>query len=173
MQEASQEGGIMLIQIIKHTPPWVFVLFFVLLAFGYFQHKDRTYGLGKVAILPMVMIALSFWGVLSAFAISFIGILCWAIGIGTAALPGIKINRPQGVLYSPQTKLVSVPGSWIPLIVMMTIFFIKYTVGVIHARRLPVMGEPIFIAVISLCYGVLSGIFLARAVVIWRAARAN
>jgi len=161
----------MLIQMFKHTPPWVFVLFFVLLAFGYFQSKDRTYGLGKVAILPVVMIALSFWGVLSAFAISYLGMICWALGIGTAILPGIKMNRPRGVVYSAATKQVFVPGSWIPLILMMSIFTTKYAVGVISARHLPVMGEPLFIAGISLGYGMFSGLFLARAAVIWRVSK--
>jgi lipopolysaccharide export LptBFGC system permease protein LptF len=57
----------LLIEILKRTPPWVFFLFFVLLAVGYYQSKDRIVGRGKVAILPIIMIALSFYGVLSAF----------------------------------------------------------------------------------------------------------
>ena len=158
----------MLIEIMKHTPSWVFVLFFVLFALGYFQSKERSFSRGKVAIIPIVMIILSFWGVLSAFGINYVGFISWVVGVGVALWFGIKINRPRGVSFSTETQLLSVPGSWIPLILMMTIFFVKYVVGVIHARQLPIIGEPVFIGTISLCYGILSGVFLARAVVIWR-----
>jgi hypothetical protein len=51
---------------------------------------------------------------------------------------------------------------------MMAIFFIKYAVGVILARKLPIANEQIFIAVVSFCYGLISGIFLARTFVIYR-----
>ncbi|MGE5820140.1 MAG: DUF6622 family protein, partial [Deltaproteobacteria bacterium] len=51
------------------------------------------------------------------------------------------------------------------------IFFTKYAVGVILARQLPVANEPVFVGSISLCYGFLSGIFLARALVIRRSAQ--
>lgn len=50
-------------------------------------------------------------------------------------------------------------------------FFVKYAVGVILARQLPIASEPAFIGAISLSYGALSGLFLARALVVWRAAR--
>jgi len=54
---------------------------------------------------------------------------------------------------------------------MMAIFFTKYAVGVIQARQLPLVREPVFIGAISLCYGLFSGVFPARAVVIWRCAK--
>jgi hypothetical protein len=116
------------------------------------------------------MIALSFWGVFSAFGITYVGFTSWVVGVGIAVLIGIRINRPRKISFSSETQLLSVPGSWIPLILMMAIFFVKYAVGVIHARQLPIIGEPAFIGAISFCYGILSGVFLARAFVIWRAA---
>jgi len=64
-----RKGESLLIEIIKRTPPWVFVLLAALLAMGYAQSKDRTIGRGRVAILPVTMIGLSFYGVVSAFGI--------------------------------------------------------------------------------------------------------
>jgi len=161
----------LLIEILKRTPSWVFVLFFVLLAVGYFQSKDRSVSRGKVSILPVAMIALSFYGVFSAFVFAPVGLVSWVVGVVAAVCFGVRIATPRGVSFSTDTQLFSVPGSWLPLALMMAIFFTKYAVGVVLARHLPIASEPVFIGSISLCYGFLSGLFLARALAIWRSAK--
>lgn len=50
----------------------------------------------------------------------------------------------------------------------MVIFFTKYVVGVMLARHLAIVTEPVFVVLVSLCYGFFSGLFLARAMVIAR-----
>ena len=53
---------------------------------------------------------------------------------------------------------------------MMGIFFAKYTVEVIRARQLPMADTSAFTATVSLFYGLFSGVFLGRAIMIWRTA---
>jgi hypothetical protein len=161
----------LLIETLKRTPSWVFVLFFVLLAAGYFQSKDRTVSRGTVSILPVAMIALSFFGVVSAFGFAPVGLVSWAVGIGVAVWFGVRIAIPRDVAFSTDTQLSSVPGSWLPLALMMAIFFTKYAVGIILARQLSIASESAFIGLVSFCYGFLSGLFLARALVVWRSAK--
>jgi hypothetical protein len=161
----------LLIEILKRTPSWVFVLFFVLLALGYSQSNDRVVSRGKVSILPVAMIVLSFYGVLSAFGIAPVGLISWVVGVGVAVWLGVTLASPRGVSFSTETQSFSVPGSWLPLALMMAIFFIKYAVGVILARQLSIARDPAFIGSIRFCYGLLSGVFLARALVVWRSAR--
>jgi len=163
----------MFVEILKRTPPWVFVLFFALLALGYLQSKDRVVSRGKVAILPAAMLLLSFYGVLSAFGITLLTLTSWLAGVGITAWLGIKSENPSGVSFATETKTFSVPGSWLPLSLMMAIFFTKYAVGIILARKLPIAGELAFIGSISLIYGLLSGLFFARAVAILRTARVS
>lgn len=149
----------------------MFALFFVLLAAGYLQRKDRVVSRGRVSILPIAMIILSFYGVVSAFGIALIALTCWLVGIGVAVWVGVAVAIPCGVSFSTETQTYFVPGSWVPLVLMMAIFFIKYAVGVILAWQLPVAIQPSFIGSISFCYGVFSGVFLAWALVIRRSAR--
>lgn len=160
----------MLIEILKRTPPWVFVLFFMLIALGYFQSKGRTVSRRRVSVLPVAMIALSFYGVLSAFGVAPVGLVFWALGVTLAVGVGVNLAAPQGVTFLRETQSFFIPGSWLPLVFMMAIFFTKYAVGVILARQLPIAGELAFVAPVSLCYGFLSGAFLARAMVVWRSA---
>ncbi len=159
----------MLIEILKRTPPWVFVLFFVLLALGCYQARARTVSRGRLAIIPAAMIGLSFYGVVSAFGIDPIGLACWAAGAAIVIGLGARFAAPHGVAYSPETRSFMVPVSWVPLALMMAIYFTKFAVGVIFARQLPIAREAIFLGLVSLCYGLFSGLFLARAIVVWRA----
>lgn len=159
----------MLTLILKGTPVWVFVLFFALIALGYFQSRDRTVGRSRVAITPAALIALSLYGVLSTF--SFFGLLFCLAGAAMTAGLGVRFGNQRNVSYSPETKSFFVPGSWIPLALMIAIFFTKYAVAVVQARQLPLVNQLAFIATASLCYGIFSGVFFARAAVIWRSAR--
>jgi hypothetical protein len=161
----------LIIEVLKRTPPWVFVLFVLLLAAGWLQSKDRVVTRGKVTLLPIAMIALSFYNVQIAFDAAPIALMFWLIGVGLAVPVGFKSSSAPGVTYSPETRLFSVPGSWLPLLLMMTIFFIKYAVAVVTARQLPIAGSVAFMGAISFCYGILSGAFLARALAVWRSAR--
>ena len=160
----------MLMQIIKNTPPWVFILFFVLIALGVSQSKGRTVKRSKVSILPGAMLVLSLYGVFSAFGMVPAGLACWVLGVAFTVGLREKVAAPHGVTFSPESQSFFVPGSWFPLVLMMAIFFVKYLVGVIVARQLPIGGDPAFVSLVSLCYGLLSGVFLARAIVTLRAA---
>lgn len=161
----------MLIQILTRTPPWVFLLFFVLLALGYVQSKNRTLSYSKVSILPGAMVMLSFYGVFSAFGANPIGLVFWILGVAIAVGVIAKRPAPKGVTFSAETQSFFVPGSWLPMALMMAIFFTKYAVGITLARQLPIASEMAFVGLVGFCYGFFSGVFLARAMVILRCAR--
>jgi hypothetical protein len=152
----------LLIEILKHTPHWVFGLFVVLLAAGCVMSKDRVISRRRISILPAAMVALSFYGVLSASGIAPAGLISWASGLGIAAAIGARLAPSAGVRFSTETHMFSVPGSWLPLASIMAIFFTKYAVAVVQARQLPIADDWVFIASISLCYGFLSGVFVGR-----------
>lgn len=161
----------MMIQIIKHTPPWVFVLFFVLLALGYFSSRTRTLSRGRVAILPGAMILLSASGVISVFGYRIAGIVAWTAGVLLAVMLNNVLRLPRGASYSAATRSFLLPGSWAPLTLMMIIFFTKYAVAVTLALNPDLNGAISFIAGVSLLYGLLSGMFFSSALTLWRLMR--
>ena len=161
----------MLIEILARTPPWVFPLFFVLVVLGCVQARGRTVSRGRVSILPIVMMVLSLSGVFSAFGPASVGLGCWLLGVGVALGLGARLITSRKIAFSVTDQLFYIPGSWLPLVCMMAIFLTKFTVGVILARQLPIARETVFIGAVSLCYGLFSGVFLARVMVLWRFAR--
>lgn len=157
-------------EILGRTPPWVFVLFFVLLGLGRHQSRPRTVSLFGAMALPVAMISLSAYGVLSAFPGSLLGIAAWLGAVAAAVCLNCFLGYPRGVVFEPATRSLAIPGSWIPLTLMMIIYFTKYGVGVALARNPGLPAVQWFVGAVSLAYGLISGLFFARAISLWRIA---
>ena len=153
----------MFMQILKGTPVWVFVLFFALLAIGVLQSRPRSVTPARLSILPAAFIAFSIYGVIAAFGPHIAGLLAWASGLGATVLAGRAIRPGAGARWIDSTHAFHVPGSWVPLALMMTVFFARYAIAVSMAMRPALAHEPVFAIAASLAYGVLSGMFVARA----------
>jgi hypothetical protein len=153
----------MILQILQRTPPWVFVLFAALLVLGVLQSRPRELGATRVAVLPAIFLAWSLFGVWSAFGLEPLAFGGWLCGIGAALLINRLARLPRNVSYSADTNRFRVEGSWIPLAMMMAIFFTRYVIAVATAMQPALKTVPTFIAAVGFAYGLISGSFLARA----------
>ncbi len=162
----------MLLEILKRTPPWVFVLFAALVFFGVMQSRTRQVTLARVTILPVVLIGLSLSGLLGSFggnANTGFAIAAWLAALATAVLINRYAKWPRNVVYTASTRTFLVEGSWLPLAVMMTIFFTRYAVTVALAMNPGLAASPWLATGVSFAYGLMSGAFLARALRIFGA----
>ena len=157
----------MLMAILQHTPVWVYVLFVALLGLGWMQSRDRVVPYFKAYVLPCMMVVFSMYGVASAFGMG-IGVIAWSIGMMIVMALGIRIKTFYNAIYIEERNAFAIKGSWLWLALMMVIFWLKFAVGVVLARELKFVSEPWFILGISLCYGLLSGIFLVRVIILWK-----
>lgn len=152
-----------MVQILSNTPTWVFGLFMGLLALGFMQTRTRRVGKIPAFILPAGMVALSLAGIQSSFGLSVGPLAAWAIALALAALLGYSMFRDRRVEYDAAANQFLVPGSWMPLAVIMSIFFAKYAYAVLRAFNAAVISSPFFVVALSGVYGILSGYFAARA----------
>src|SRR5690554_5233939 len=141
-----------MLQILSHTPAWVFALFAVLLVFGFMQTRSRHVRPLLAYFLPAGMVVLSLAGVQSSFGMRVVPIGSWAIGIAAIAFLGVRFFPMKGVTYDPASKRFFIPGSWAPFFVIMAIFFTKYAVAVMRAMGVPWAEDPAFAIVLSLAY---------------------
>ncbi|MES2532665.1 MAG: DUF6622 family protein [Pseudomonadota bacterium] len=160
----------MLIQILAHTPTWVFVLFGALVLLGGKQLVPNTTSLTRVAIMPIAMAAFSLYGVLSAFAATPLAMLGWAVAAAVLGLVVSRMPLPASTRYAAATRTFHAAGSPIPLALMMGIFFTKYIVGVTSAMHPELPTHLGFALSIGTLYGAFSGIFAARALRLWKLA---
>lgn len=166
------------LDILRHTPWWAYMIFMALLALGWQQSRNRVLSVRRLVTLPLCMLALSLVSVASAFGRELATFAFWALGVSMAIAvvfyaarpnitPPIKtFNTPATSSAQPmQERLLLVPGSWWPLGCMMGIFCIQYAVGFARARQPALIAQPWVGSMGSWLLGFLSGIFLARA---WR-----
>ena len=125
----------MLLQILSHTPRWVFVLFAGLLWLGGRQLLAGTVGLARITLMPLAMTGLAVYGVVSAFGDAPLALACW--GGAALAMAALLLQRPPpaGTRYDAAQRRFHLPGSAVPLALMMGIFFTKYTVAVALAMQ--------------------------------------
>jgi hypothetical protein len=153
----------MILQIFERTPPWVFVLFAVLVVLGALQRRTRELGWFRVAILPAAFLLLSLWGVWNAFGPAPLAFACWLAAVCASVLLNRYARLPRQVSYSSRTRQFRVAGSWLPLAMMMAIFFTRYAIAVATAMQPGLKSMPEFAAAVGFAYGLMSGAFLARA----------
>lgn len=160
-----------MIQILSHTPIWVFILFVVLVGFGLQQAISRSVNLLRAYFLPAGMIALSLAGVLSSFGLKPAPIALWGLGLVLTVTLGYKLFPQKGIVFYPDKKSFFVPGSMVPLVVIMAIFITKYSVAVMMSLHNPLLVNPGFILLLSFAYGCFSGYFASRALTLVKAAK--
>jgi hypothetical protein len=161
----------MLIQILQNTPPWVWVLLAALIAFGWSQTLAREMTALRIAVLPAVLILLSLVGVATSFPHQAVPVVAWAAGVALALGLGRGLVRVRGARWNAVTRRLQVPGSWLPFVLMMGLFVIKYGVGVSLAMKPALAADAGFDTAVGLAYGAFSGLFLARAAGLWQLAR--
>lgn len=160
----------MFTSILQHTPIWVWGLFTALIALGLSQTRDREVTLLRVTILPLVMIALSLSGVVSAFGHAPLPLAGWASGVGAALAFGRQVVAVRGARWSVESGRLYVPGSWSPLVLIVGLFCVKYGAGASLAMHPALATDAAFAGLCSLAYGSFSGLFLARALSLRRLA---
>ncbi len=147
------------IAVLSHTPWWAWALCALLMARGVPALRTRSVPVARLLIVPAAFMA---WGVGSLamrsagspmlaaawFACAVAGL---AIGWQTTRLDGVRIDRTAG--------RVTLPGSAVPLVRNLTIFVVKYALGVAAALA-PAWGGDIALWSIGVS-GLSAGYFAA------------
>jgi hypothetical protein len=161
----------MLMQILSNTPLWVWGLLAALIGLGASQAVTRRVTARRAMVLPLVMVTLSLAGVSRTFPSAGLPIAAWAAGLALALAAGTSLVPVRGARWDAGSAHFDVPGSLLPMALILSLFTIKYGVGVALAMQPTLAGNLLFGACIGTAYGLFSGLFLARAVSLWRLAR--
>lgn len=164
----------MLSNIVKGTPIWVWGLLTALLALGASQLADRSPSLRRVVLVPLAMLGLAIYGMLSAFGSGpQLGpvALVWAASASVATGLMLQLRTPAGTRFDAATASFRVPGSSMPLFLILGIFLTKYVVGIELALNPALARDASFVLPVGLLYGAFNGIFVARAMRLLRLAR--
>jgi hypothetical protein len=154
----------MIIGILQNTPLWVWVVLLGLVVLGLLQARTRKVSRFLVLLVPAIMVPLSLYAVIASFGVSTVGLTAWVAGVAAAvAVNGLAFLSPKGVRYSVENQTFELPGSWVPLALMLMIFCARFAVGVSTALSASIVGTVGFVGGVSVILGTCSGLFLSRA----------
>lgn len=147
---------------LKQTPWWVYLLFVYFLLLGIKALKDSTISLKKLVILPIVFIYWSFNslnqnGLLECSPVGKY-LLFGIIGIIIGYFAYARVMEA----YCQKSNLFHVRGSVQTLVIFMLIFAAKYTFGYLTASDPDILLNPDFRWVYLIIEGVVSGFYIGR-----------
>jgi hypothetical protein len=152
----------MLIDILVHTPAWVWVLFAGLLALGLLQTRDRDVSRTRATVLPLVFVALSFTSVLRASNSGVEAFGAWLAGFAVILLFARSALAVHGARCSSETGSLHVPGSWVPMGLIVGLFLLRYGMGVLGAVASDLARTPAVSLGAQCAYGLFAGCFWVR-----------
>jgi hypothetical protein len=154
-------------QIVRGTPVWVWILLVFLLSRGVKALNGGTAPLGKLAIVPVVF---AVWGIVHLAtepAAGWQAAGAWVFGAAVGLLAGAFIARKSRFTVDRAQKTVTLPGSTVPLILILVTFASKFWLGVELATSAPALADSGYVVLDALVSGIVAGIFAGRFLVYW------
>ena len=163
-----------IVDIVRQTPLWVAGVLAGLAWLGFSATRSRRVHLARLLAMPAIMGALALWGVQSAFIST--GQLptllaLWALCYAAVLAVGSRLAAPAGARYDAAARSFHLPGSWVPMGLILAVFLMKYGIGVQLAMEPALAHQSRFACVVTALYGALSGLFAARSLRVLRLAR--
>ena len=151
----------MLIQILSHTPLYVWAILALLVWRGVVELREREIAMPRMFVLPLVMLILSLHDIARKFGFDATAFIAWTAAFAAVALLAWRFGRVRVAPGSAPGR-VRVAGSVVPLVLMLSIFALKYLTSVLLAVRPDLAGQPMVAAGVCAMFGVFNGYFLGR-----------
>jgi hypothetical protein len=148
-------------------------VFLLLVGLGLRATRPGRFQRGRLVIVPIAMAGWSLSALAQAFGGTSPASVAWVALVTVAIVAGLRLPPRRDVQYSIGDRSFAVPGSWAPLALMMTIFFMRYAVAVGLALRPDWSHDAAFASAVGTLSGCVSGAFVLRALRIGRVAGAS
>ena len=152
-----------MLKIIANIPLFVWPLFAVLLIGGLKARKTRLVPLKDLLLIPIAFFGWSLFSFFDRYASDPLAILLWILSLGVGSFIGFSHIQRLNLRCERQKKAIEMPGSWIPLMLSMSIFTTKFSMGMMRAM-LPHLENSILFLGLELLSGIFLGIFTGRGV---------
>ena len=142
-------------QIVLNTPLWVWPLMALVVWLGVLGLRPRTLPLWRLAILPLVGLALSLVGI-GQSARPGLALIAWLAALAVALPLGFLIGRRRAVRRLDDGRL-EIGGGWFMLVFGLSIFAVRYALGVIFGMAPALRADPAWIALAGGVGGLVAG----------------
>jgi hypothetical protein len=146
-------------QIVVNTPLWVWPLMLFVLWLGWLGLRPRTLPPARLAILPLVGLATSLAGIAQSLQPG-LAVAGWAVALAMALPLGWAIGARRAVRLRPEDGRLEVAGGWFALGFGVSIFVVRYALGVLSGVMPGLRAEPLWIVLSGGVGGIVTGIGL-------------
>lgn len=148
-------------QFLTHTPLYVWVILAFLVFRGVLALRDRDITITRMSIVPLVMLALALQSIGARYGLVSAALAAW---FGACALMALQRWAFGGSRVEAGTAPGSlrIRGSWTPLLMMLTIFVIKYAMAVVQAVQPQLAQGAVFAITACGLLGLCNGWFLGQ-----------
>jgi hypothetical protein len=151
-----------IVEIVKHTPLWVWAVLAAITLLGLHQMRDHVIPRARLLLAPIGLGGYSLWGATAVFGSD--AAAAWLAGWALALTLNQKLQWPRDVTPLADGRFALKGSPW-PLLLMWTIFALRYALAVKLVFQ-PALAQQFAWAIgAPVVYGLLSGLFAARA---WR-----
>ena len=152
-------------QVLKGTPIWAWAILVALIVLGVNQLRARVVSRYSVLIAPVIFLFVGFM----AAGRGPVGFTAWALTLIATAAFTFFVWQPTGsARYDARTDRLNLPGSVIPMLLMLGIFLLNYVINVALAINPALRSEMIWQVGPAIILGALSGVFIGRALTLFR-----
>lgn len=152
-----------MLQILTEIPVFVVPLFIILVLGGLKARKTGMVPLVMLLLIPSGFFLWSLFSFFGKYGTVPLSILLWILCFGGGLLIGFSHMQKLALRFDKQKRSVEMPGSWIPMILSMSIFTSKFSIGMIGAIA-PHLNGSVLVIGLELFSTIILGIFAGRGV---------
>ena len=151
----------MLIQILTHTPIYVWAILAFLVQRGLVAMRDRDVDLKRLVVIPAAMLVLSLQDMGAKFGLGGWPLATWT-ACAAAVAPLAALIGTDRIAPSTTPGSVRVRGSRAPLVMMMAVFCTKYAASVTLSVAPQLRHDTPFAVAVCALFGLFNGWFIGR-----------
>lgn len=157
-----------LLHILQAAPLWVWALLALLLFLGIRSLRTRAVPVASLIALPLAFFGLSISNLLPLDHLSPVRIGVWILALLIGTVPGWFLVRSERIAIDRDRRRITVPGSVVPLLLMLAAFVGGFYFGYLFARYPELKSDPTTLALASTYRGLMSGYFLGQTLRLFR-----
>ena len=156
--------------ILQHVPLWVWAILGYIVFMGLKQTREMRMSRPRLIALPGFWFLFGAWGVIGTYGLMGLPTATWVAGLALGLFGVRRAGWAAGARHDAESGSYVVPGSWVPLGLMLSIFCSKFAFAVTLAIH-PEWQHLLAVQLGSgLVFGTISGAMLGRSFNILRSA---
>jgi hypothetical protein len=150
-----------IVNVIGHTPVWVFPLIVAVLWLGSINLRERNVSPRSLFVFPVVMLVMSIGNSIGTSAGPWTALAAWLFSAAIGAVIGWQLTqRPRAI--EPKSGRITLPGSAIPLLVCIAIIILRYAFGYLYGRYPDLRADENYALALIAGGALLGGVMLGR-----------